>query len=183
MREWLARMIVLLVLVALGSASPARADSDKDWRVVSDVAVYSVLASAFIVPTIHRDWQGAGRAGLSVGVAVGVTQGLKGLIDSERPDKSDRNSFPSGHATTAFASATTLYLRYGWQVGIPAYAMATLTGVSRKVSRRHRWVDVVAGAAIGSASGWLFTTKFNDKVQLWPWAQQDGGGVVVAMRW
>lgn len=180
------RVIVMLAISVMSVqciTSSARAGSNKKWRVVSDVGVYSVGAMAFVTPAIHRDWEGVGRAGLSVGVGIGVTTGLKSLIDSRRPDKSGNDSFPSGHATTAFASATTLYLRHGWQVGFPAYAVATLTAVSRKLSRRHHWVDVAAGAVIGSASGWLFTNKFNDKVQLWPWAERDGGGLTVAVKW
>jgi hypothetical protein len=42
---------------------------------------------------------------------------------------------------------------------------------------------VVAGAAIGGVSGWFFTDAFNDKVQLVPWVDSKGGGVVVSMRW
>ncbi|RLA58543.1 MAG: phosphatase PAP2 family protein, partial [Gammaproteobacteria bacterium] len=101
----------------------------------------------------------------------------------ERPDNSDDDSFPSGHTANAFASATTLYRRYGWQAGVPAYAVATLTGVARERSRQHHWYDVVAGAAIGGISGWFFTDAFNDKVQLVPWVDSKGGGVAVSMRW
>src|SRR3546814_17133570 len=90
---------------------------------------------------------------------------LKQTFPERRPDNSDNKSFPSGHSALSFASATTLYRRYGWQAGLPAYAVATVVGIGRERSNEHHWYDVVAGAALGTASGWLFTDAFNDKVR------------------
>ncbi len=170
-------------VLALGAAVPANATSDKTWRGISNVGVGSLTAAALLTPTVQGDWKGLKQAGLSLAVSDGITFGLKSAIHSQRPDKSDFNSFPSGHTTVAFAAATTLHRRYGWKAGLPAYGVATLTGVSRKLSHRHRWVDVGTGALIGTASGWFFTDKLNENVQLVPWADTHGGGVSFAMRW
>jgi len=169
-------------LLFLGAISPAAA-SDKTWDDISTASEFSLVAAALLTPAVQGDWTGLGQAGLSIGVADGVTIGLKNIIDSPRPDMSDNKSFPSGHTTVAFASATTLYRRYGWKAGIPAYSVAALTGVGRKLSNRHRWRDVAAGAAIGTLSGWVFTDKLNENVMLVPWADTHGGGVFFAMRW
>ncbi|MEO5658000.1 MAG: phosphatase PAP2 family protein [Nitrospiria bacterium] len=61
-----------------------------------------------------------------------------------------QNSFPSGHATAAFALATVAAAAApGW--GIVFYALATLVAVSRVVLDAHFVADVVAGGLIGWA--------------------------------
>jgi membrane-associated phospholipid phosphatase len=175
----------LLVICTLASAAsyPTYGNSEKTWDDISNVGVYSLMGTALLLPTVRDDWEGLRQAVYSVGAGAAITLTGKTLIDSERPDESDDDSFPSGHATNAFSSATTLHRRYGWKIGVPAYAVATLTGVARERAREHHWYDVVAGAVIGTATGWFFTDPFNDQVQLIPWADSNGGGVTLSMRW
>lgn len=161
----------------------ANAISDNTWEDISDVGAYGLIGTALLLPTARKDWTGLRQAAYSIGTATITAQIGKALIDEERPDNSDDDSFPSGHTANAFASATTLHRRYGWQTGFPAYAVATLTGVARERARKHHWYDVVAGAVIGGASGWFFTDAFDNQVQLVPWVDSGGGGVVVSMRW
>jgi membrane-associated phospholipid phosphatase len=175
-------VFVLLVMVFLSHPS-AHAWSDKTWDDISSVGVYSLVGTALILPTTRKDWEGLRQAAYSMGTATGVSLIGKALIDEERPDNSDNDSFPSGHTANAFAAATTLHRRYGWEIGFPAYAVATLTGVARERSREHHWYDVVAGAVIGGAAGWYFTDAFDNKVQLVPWAGTNGAGLSVSMRW
>ena len=54
----------------------------------------------------------------------GVTQLVKYTARRTRPDGSSRSSFPSGHSSSTFASATLLQRHYGWKVGIPAFGVA-----------------------------------------------------------
>jgi len=82
----------------------------------------------------------------------GMTQGLKFAIRRERPDHG-RNSFPSGHASAAFASATVIERTFGWKAGVAAYATAAYVGVSRLSENKHFASDVAFGAAIGIISG------------------------------
>jgi len=79
---------------------------------------------------------------------------MKYTIQEKRPDGSERNSFPSGHTTTAFAFAGYVAKEHGWKWGAPAMAMAGFTGFSRINDNRHYLHDVVAGATIGLAYGW-----------------------------
>jgi membrane-associated phospholipid phosphatase len=69
-------------------------------------------------------------------------------------------SFPSGHATTAFAAAaavtdeTTLWWPEStWIVGPIMYGGATLVAVSRMYNNRHWASDVAVGALIGTFAG------------------------------
>jgi hypothetical protein len=86
-------------------------------------------------------------------LAGGMTAGLKLLTGRERPDGSDRLSFPSFHAAATFCTAAILWDRWGAGAGIPAGMIAVFTGVSRVDLGRHYPSDVLAGAAIGIAAG------------------------------
>ncbi len=173
---------ILTLLAALFNA-PAHAISDSSWEDISDIGAYTLIGTALIVPITRDDKDGLYQATYSLGSATAVALLGKALVDKERPDNSDNDSFPSGHTANAFASATTLQRRYGWQTGFPAYALATLTGVARERARQHDWWDVVAGAAIGTATGWFFTDAVDDNVQLVPWVSSKGGGITLSMRW
>lgn len=111
-------------------------------------------------------------------VAQTVTQAVKFSVKRLRPDGSTRNSFPSGHTSVSFASATVLQREFGWKVGIPAYAVASYIGYSRIEHKRHYLSDVIFGAAIGVVSGRSITVGRGDKRFLVsPVATKGGGGV------
>ena len=78
-------------------------------------------------------------------------------------------SFPSGHASEAFATATSLSLIYPkWYIIAPACAWAGIVGYSRMYLGVHYPSDVLAGAILGSGSAWLM-------YKLKKWVQQDKG--------
>ena len=124
------RYLLLMLLLVSGVNPPVGAASEDTWKDISNVGVYSLPGTALILPAARADWEGFRQAAYSTGSAVAVTQVGKVLVDEERPNDQDDDSFPSGHTTKAFSSATTLYRRYGWRAGVPAYAVATLTGVA-----------------------------------------------------
>ena len=111
-------------------------------------------------------------------IAQGVTHAVKYSVRRMRPDGSTRNSFPSGHTSVSFASATVLQREFGWKVGIPAYAVASYVGLARIEGKRHYLSDVVFGAAIGIVAGRSVTVGRGDKRFLVaPVATRGGGGV------
>lgn len=59
------------------------------------------------------------------------------------------SSFPSGHASSAFATATSLAYAYGYTAGVPAYLVATAIAAARVSENAHWLSDVVAGATLG----------------------------------
>jgi membrane-associated phospholipid phosphatase len=67
---------------------------------------------------------------------------------------SSQESFPSGHATNAFALASAVAAHSnGWMVPTIAYSVATGVAFSRLNDNVHWASDVVAGAVIGTATG------------------------------
>ena len=137
---------------------------------------------------------------LEVGVAgvalVGIVGGAKYLIDKERPDGSDFNSFPSGHAAKVFMGAELVRIEYGddhpW-LAVGAYTIATATGALR-VYNNHHWIsDVVAGAGVGILSArigyWLlpYTKRVMHRITGWemfvaPTASSTGAALNAVVR-
>ena len=83
----------------------------------------------------------------------GYTSVFKSAVGRERPNGQDEKSFPSGHASNAFALATVVERHYGWKAGVPAYALASLVGVSRLQRNKHYLSDVLGGATLGYIVG------------------------------
>lgn len=169
------------VVVTIGCAQPCLAGTHA-WNQSSSIGRDILVAAALGVPAVQGDWQGDLQAGGSLILGSGVAFGLKHAFPEERPDHSDRKSFPSGHSATSFAAAATLEARYGWQVGLPAFALASFVATARVEARKHHWYDVVAGAAIGTGSGFALTHRRSDAVRLVPWGDTHGGGVALSAR-
>lgn len=99
-------------------------------------------------------------------INLGLTRGLKYSINRERPFKKYPDiieksvgggpSFPSGHTSSAFATATTLSLQYPkWYVIVPSYLWAGSVGYSRMHLGVHYPSDVVGGILVGAGSAFL----------------------------
>lgn len=91
----------------------------------------------------------------SLALAAGLAEGLKCTVDEWRPDVKDEKSFPSGHATMAFMSATILSREYGYLspwISIGGYGCATLTQLLRIQHNSHWMNDLAFGAGLGMVS-------------------------------
>jgi hypothetical protein len=108
-------------------------------------------------------------------IAAGVISPiLKLTVSRERPNHAestfDRDrggmSFPSGHATQAFAVASVIAAHYDspW-VKVAAYGLAGLVGLARMEQGEHFASDVLAGALIGTAVG-NAVVRFHDSERL-----------------
>lgn len=84
-----------------------------------------------------------------------ATQGLKYTIRRKRPAGDARNSFPSGHTSNAFLTATVISGMYdwNWKVTIPLYLTASFVGASRLERGSHWLSDVTFGAVLGTVIG------------------------------
>ena len=120
--------------------------------------VWLLLAVAISGFSWSRPWLWT-RVGAAILLAEGISGGLKEWVGRDRPPVADPEpgtlvhlpdtySFPSGHATVAFACAATLALavpRLRW----PLYGLAALIAFSRVYVGVHFPLDVVAGAVLG----------------------------------
>ena len=111
-----------------------------------------------------------------------LTEVLKQSVKRKRPNQHDNKSFPSGHTSVSFQSATFIYQRYGWKPAIPAYLAASFVGYSRIKSDWHYGSDVFAGAIIGVASSYYFTDKFHG-FQVTPTAKSGMYGISINKKW
>lgn len=122
---------------------------------------------AYVQPVTGHNWQRfAVNTIASVGVAYAGKTVLKAMIKEERPDHSDNKSFPSGHASMAFAAARSIdkeFRKDNIWIPIAGYAAATAVAVERVARDRHHWYDVVAGGAVGIGAAeltWWLSDKF-----------------------
>jgi hypothetical protein len=83
---------------------------------------------------------------------------LKFSVGRERPDGSNNLSFPSGHASNAFAAASVVARHYP-KVAIPVYGLATYIAVSRMAANKHYLSDIVAGSGLGWGIGRLVVRR------------------------
>lgn len=82
---------------------------------------------------------------------------IKFTVNRERPCGSSgrfNSSFPSGHATGAFAFTYVMGKRYP-KIAIPLYLTASTIAFSRVYNEKHYLSDVVAGSILGLAAGWV----------------------------
>lgn len=134
--------------------------SQKRVAVSTDVFAVALPVSALTLTIINKDWKGFIQGVETAGVTAAATLILKYSIKEWRPDHSNHHSFPSGHSAVSFATAAYLQRRYGWVYGAPAYALSCYVGWGRIFAKKHYWYDVLAGAAIGAGSAYIFTRPF-----------------------
>lgn len=142
-------------------------------------------ATGLVKALVEKDRQGIWQLGLSTGTTLVVNYGLEAAIQKDRPDGTGHHAFPSTHTAVAFDGASFLMRRYGWQWGVPAYAVSAYVAWGRVHAKRHDWWDVIGGAAIGAGCAFLYTRPLvrNVDLTLVPMAYgQEGAGLYAAIR-
>lgn len=135
------------------------------------------LAAGTLLPLLedgHAGPQHSIRTADALLTSTVITEALKRITREKRPDGSARTSFPSGHATAAFAVAT-MQAHYHHKQAPLWYLGAALISESRVQLNRHYLHDVVAGAAVG-----YFTARYEIKSKhgllLYPFVRADANG-------
>lgn len=106
------------------------------------------------------------------------TLGLKLTVRSQRRNGEKKfESFPSGHASAAFAFATNVALRHEWYWNFISVPLALFVTSSRIESDDHYKHDSIFGAALGMSVAYGMN-KANLPFLLGFEPVEDGGGVV-----
>jgi membrane-associated phospholipid phosphatase len=153
-----------------GSENTAKdASYDLIWPLVGETVI-----TAIAIPDGNNSdhWvRDLGVEGGAFGVTALATAILKNVTDRQRPNGSNSQSFPSGHASSAFAASTLSNrnldmidmpdgLRTGLQVG--NILLASGVAWARVESKSHFPSDVLAGAALGHfLSAFIFNGFMN----------------------
>jgi membrane-associated phospholipid phosphatase len=152
-------MASCLLTILLCSFATQEARAGDGIQTAGDILQYVLPATAGGLTLGLRDYKGTLQFSESFALTEGVTYGLKYTVNERRPNGGS-HSFPSGHSSVSFSAAEFLRKRYGWEFGIPAYAAASFVAYSRVESREHYPHDVIAGAAIGIVSSYIFTRPY-----------------------
>ena len=174
-----------------------------------DISLVAAMAApAVLAATDKEEWLTVGvMYAETLLIANGIKELTKLAVRRDRPfmyydpdtypeddikDGDFANSFPSGHSTMAFAGATFASYTYSkyfpdsnWRYAVTggSYALALTTAALRVKSGNHFMTDVMTGAALGTAVGFLvpwlhtFNTKNDLNVAL------TGDGVLVRVKW
>ena len=144
--------------------------------------LFALIGSAGDARCKRRCPRAAIAAGAAIGAAALAVTALKELFDRARPSLADptidavglvpaSDSFPSGHAATAFAAAVAVGLVHP-RLRRPLLALATIVAISRVYLGVHYLSDVLAGAALGAAFGlaavWVVRTAAPEPRSLVP---------------
>ena len=135
------------------------------------VSVFNVAApaSVFIAGVIKHNATLKKTAVYMTGALVlstAITVATKQIVKRNRPfidypfiikrDAGKSYSFPSGHTSAAFTTATSLSLYFPkWYVIVPAYLWASSVGYARMYQGVHYPSDVFVGAIVGAGSAWV----------------------------
>lgn len=152
-------------------------DLDLTFKTITNSAVPISIATPVVIYSIgliQKDSlmkQKALFIGESFLASALITTVLKDVIRRERPyvkhleiqplSLEGSYSMPSGHTSTAFATATSLSMAYPkWYVVVPSFVWASSVGYSRMHLGVHYPSDVFIGAIVGSSSVYV-TRKLN----------------------
>jgi len=129
--------------------APAKYTGDTPEQVGISIATYA-FGRIFDHPKVSHIGMDLLRAQM---IAETLVEPLKYATRRERPDGSNKLSFPSGHSAVTFATATVLERHLGWKRSALAYAVAAYVATSRLHDNVHYLSDVTFGAALGTIAG------------------------------
>ena len=194
--------------------------ADKRATSVSDALAYSLVGYAALDGPVTAGWHGGNKDAAAqlawinaetFGVVEVLNLGVSEVVTRERPegdvcppnskyDPHCTKSFWSGHAANAFAAESlvctehgAMYL-YGGKADAAAcgtaLAAASAVGVLRIAENAHHASDVVVGAGVGAAAGYMIphflhfkTKRRGDLGYVVPNAGPRGGGLTYVKAW
>jgi membrane-associated phospholipid phosphatase len=178
-----------------------RQNADNASTYLVDALLGTYVITGLATPSGDKpgEWAWAKIRGFSVGAgAVALTslstEGLKNVIQRERPDGSSRRSFPSSTSSLAavYGSLASQNLDY---LDIPKWARISLRGGIATLIGGASWArlegnfhypsDVLVGAALGNFIGRFLNDAFigPNNPNIWAQVQPSPRGVLVSLHW
>lgn len=184
---WKHKLVAMTIVwssISLTSSVQAQTTNKGFSDFVSGAGTILYLGGGSLLPLL-TDGADGGQHALrivdAVGTSAALCYGLKEVIRSPRPDNErELDSFPSCHATTAFALAR-VQSHYHPDYAILWYSGAALIGYSRLDLNRHRFVDVLIGAGLGYLVGEIELGQKRGLL-LFPLIRQDAGSAVYGLQ-
>ena len=144
------RRIVVYICSLLLFGFPAGAEGlsreRKAVKVSGDVLLAAMPVATVATVLAMKDWTGA-KQGFFTGVTtLGVSYLLKFTVKKDRPDHSNRYSFPSAHTSLLFANAAFVQRRYGWKWGCSRLCVSFVCGLESCVWTEARLVGCGGGS-------------------------------------
>lgn len=171
-----------IALLACLGLTPARAEL---VETSGKIIAFGLPVVAAGISYSKGDDRGLSELALVWTTSVGTAFVLSEIIPARRPDRSDYKSFPSDTAASGYAGAGYLWARYGWEYGVPAYALAMYAGYTRTYARKHHWYDVLASSAIAFGANYAFTDRYrpDERLHVSLDADPEDLGVRLSYRW
>jgi hypothetical protein len=110
-------------------------------------------------------------------VSQAMVHAIKYSVRRDRPT-GECCAFPSGHAASAFSSASVFERHFGERGSWWALTAASYVAASRLVDNRHFLSDVVFGAALGEAVGWTVVGRHGRNHYVLRALPMKGGGMI-----
>ena len=157
MNRILPKSFVALLFLALSQQTWAETPQHKLASFLSGTGNQIFLAAGVLMPVLTNESDGKVRSLRSADAlltSAALSEGLKLIVRERRPGSGTADSFPSGHATAAFAVAT-MESVYHPKQAIFWYGGATLISGSRVALHVHYVHDVIVGTALGYATAKL----------------------------
>lgn len=150
--------IAMAIMLTLHSLTAAAGESRYSGLELSgDIITVAVPALTYWIIHKKDDGEGEGQFLRSHAVSLLINTTLRYSLNEDRPN-GHPYGFPSGHTAFMTTNAAFLQDRYGWEYGLPAYALTAYVAWVRVDTDHHRWRDIVAGAALSYGVSKLFVT-------------------------
>lgn len=139
---------------------------ERKIETAGQIIAIALPATAAGIAYFKDDRVGLAQLAVESALTVGTAFALKNIVREERPNGSDFHSFPSDTTALAASGSSFLWRRYGWEYGLPAFAMTEFVSYSRVQARQHHWYDTIASSGIAFGYSYLLGTRYKRRTNI-----------------
>jgi hypothetical protein len=177
---WLPAIALLVAAPAL--AKPPRTQvpltsTETHYKELGEGIDFALPAAAAGIAIYKHDWVGVGDLLEASVLTVGTAYALSHVVVERQPD-GQPHSFPSVDSAIGASGSSFLWARYGWEYGLPAFAIKQVAGYSLDKAKQGHWYDSIASSAIASGFSYFITPRFSKYKIYTELDPVPGGGVI-----